>query len=86
MPSSFGLFFLGVAAFFYATRYVCAAMICAGFASASRELFEAAYAYVGPSLTILSVMSFLIGVGILFWPLLQKALLPLMNEFVKFSE
>lgn len=66
MPSSFGLAFLGISAFLYAMRYLCAAVICSGGGITGQSGFDSVYKNVGSELTILSIVCLFVGLGVAF--------------------
>ncbi len=62
-----GLGFCGIAAFLFASRYVCAAIFGTGVKSWDSSLFSAMYSYVGSDLTTAAVIALVAGVGYLIW-------------------
>lgn len=56
-----GCMLLGISAFLYAARYITAAIFMGGVRSWSRELFQAAYQYVGDDLTTWASIAFVAG-------------------------
>jgi uncharacterized membrane protein YphA (DoxX/SURF4 family) len=57
-----GCTLLGISAFLYAARYITAAIFMgAGLGSWNRELFQAAYQYVGDDLTTWASIAFVAG-------------------------
>jgi hypothetical protein len=69
---STGLGFCGIAAFLYATRYITAAIFGSGVSSWNSDLFHALLQYVGNSLTILSVISLIVGISYLVMGEIRK--------------
>ncbi|BCM89635.1 hypothetical protein IAD21_01482 [Abditibacteriota bacterium] len=71
MPSTIGLFFIALGVFSYATRYVCAAFMCAS-TNSSYLYFRDAYREIGPDLTYLALLFFVTGAGFLLYSLLAQ--------------
>ena len=67
-----GVVFCLIAALLYSTRYVSAAIFGSGVVSWDKELFDGMLQYVGNSLTVLSVISLVVGIVYLVWAELQK--------------
>jgi Na+/pantothenate symporter len=61
-----GVVFCFIAAMLFVSRYVSAAIFMSGVSSWSSELFNAGLEYVGMPLLVLSIISFVVGVGYLF--------------------
>jgi hypothetical protein len=57
-----GLGFCAIAAFLFATRYICAAIFGNRVSSWSAELFHHLYSYIGPGLTIAAGASLAAGI------------------------
>ena len=57
-----GFGFCAVAAFLFATRYVCAAIFGSGVKSWDAGLFHSMYGYVGSGLTTAAVVSLVVGI------------------------
>jgi hypothetical protein len=62
-----GFGFCAVAAFLYASRFVCAAIFGGHVTSWDGDLFRAMYGYVGSDLTIAAVVSLVVGIAYLIW-------------------
>ena len=60
-----GFGFCAVAAFLFATRYVCAAIFGSGVTSWDQELFHGMYINVGSGLTTAAVISLVVGIAYL---------------------
>lgn len=60
-----GVIFCLIAAILLSTRYIAAAIFMAGGSSWDSNLFSAGLSYVGTTLTTLSVISAIIGIGYL---------------------
>jgi len=64
---SMGFGFCAIAAFLFASRYLCAAVFGSGVRSWSSGLFRAMYGYVGPGLSIAASVALVAGVGYIIW-------------------
>lgn len=61
-----GVVFCFIAAILFVSRYISAAIYMSGTSTWSSDLFNAGLEYVGMPLLIISIISFVVGVGYLF--------------------
>jgi len=62
-----GLGFCAIAAFLFASRYVCAAIFGSGVKSWDAGLFRAMYSYVGSGLSVAAAVALFVGIAYLIW-------------------
>jgi len=66
MRKFIGLGFCAIAAFLFATRYICAAIYGSGAAQRSEAYFCEIYKYVGSSLSVAAGIALFVGIVYLF--------------------
>lgn len=64
---SLGLGFCGIAAFLFASRYLCAAIYATTLPQSNGSIFRQFYDYIGSDLTAAAVVSLAVGIAYIIW-------------------
>ncbi|MEK3937321.1 hypothetical protein MKY41_18680 [Sporosarcina sp. FSL W7-1349] len=62
-----GIGFIAISAFLLSTKFISAAIFGSGISSWDKDLFRNMLSYIGNTLDIFSIGSFIVGIGYIVW-------------------